>query len=225
MAKPVLELRSVGRRYGSDPPVHALREVNLVVRSGEWLAIVGPSGSGKSTLLNILGCLDVQTTGDYLFSGVDVAGLSDRSRAGLRARGIGFVFQSFHLLGHRSVLENIMLSEVYRKGASKGRRARAREALEKVNLGDRAEFLPTHLSGGERQRVAVARALMGSPRLLLCDEPTGNLDSVTTERVLQIFRDLHATGLTIVMITHDNDVAECTPRRARIIDGILKEET
>jgi ABC-type lipoprotein export system ATPase subunit len=216
-----VELVEVSRRYGTDPPVHALREVDLTVEAGEWLAVVGPSGSGKSTLLNIIGCLDVATAGTYRFAGVDVAALNDRQRAGLRSTGIGFVFQTFHLLSHRAVVENVELSEVYRHGDRSGRRGRALAALEQVGLSHRADFLPTRLSGGEKQRVAIARALMASPHLLLCDEPTGNLDSVTTASILALFEELNDDGLTIVMITHEHDVAERAGRRVRIIDGSL----
>jgi macrolide transport system ATP-binding/permease protein len=219
----VISLASLGRRFESDPPVDALTNVNLTVDEGEWVAIVGPSGSGKSTLLNIIGCLDRQTSGSYRFDGIEVAELNDKQRAGLRCRGIGFVFQSFHLLGHRTVTENVMLADVYRKAPSRDRRARAGHALNTVGLDHRAEFLPTRLSGGERQRVAIARALTGSPRLLLCDEPTGNLDSVTTATVLELFDDLHRQGMAIVMITHDHDVAERAGRLVRIIDGRLTE--
>lgn len=222
---PVLELESIGRRFGTDPPVDALVDVDLTVEPGEWLAIVGPSGSGKSTLLNVLGCLDRQTVGTYRFSGIDVAALSDKRRAGLRARAIGFVFQSFHLLAHRSVLENVMISEIYRKQSPRGRRDRAIAALEQVGLGHRVDFLPTRLSGGERQRAAIARAIVGSPQLLLCDEPTGNLDSTTTQSILELFDDLHRQGLTIVMITHEHDVADRAQRYVRIIDGVLSEPT
>lgn len=221
---PVVELTSIGRRFGSDPPVDALKNVNLVVNEGEWVSIMGPSGSGKSTLLNVIGCLDIATSGTYQFAGVDVATLGDRNRAGLRSRGIGFVFQSFHLLAHRSVLENVALSEVYRRASRNGRRDRALNALEQVGLAERASFVPTRLSGGERQRVAIARALVGSPRLLLCDEPTGNLDSKTTELVLNILRNLHRNGMTIIMITHEQDVGDAAPRQVRIIDGLLSEE-
>ena len=220
---PVISLTSLGKRFDSEPPVDALVDVNLAVREGDWVAIVGPSGSGKSTLLNIVGCLDTQTSGSYEFDGIDVADLSDRQRAGLRCRGIGFVFQSFHLLGHRTVTENVMLAGVYRKAAREDRRARAAAALDRVGLGHRAEFLPTKLSGGERQRVAIARAITGSPRLLLCDEPTGNLDSTTTAAVLELFAELNRQGMTIVMITHEHDVAERAGRQVRIIDGLLSE--
>jgi macrolide transport system ATP-binding/permease protein len=151
----VLELNKVGRQFGTEPVVHALRKVDLKLEPGEWLAITGPSGAGKSTLLNIIGCLDRLSSGSYFFDGIDVASLSDQARAGLRSQRIGFVFQSFHLLPHRSVLENVMLAEVYRKSPHQGRRERALAALERVGLGHRVDFLPTKLSGGERQRVAI----------------------------------------------------------------------
>ena len=222
-AQPILELQGICRRFGSDPPVEALVGVDLRVEQGEWLAIVGPSGSGKSTLLNVIGCLDVQTAGSYLFEGVDIAAIGDGRRAGLRSRRIGFVVQSFHLLAHRSVVENVMLAEVYRRAPRRGRRERALAALERVGLGHRSEFLPTRLSGGERQRVAIARAIAGQPGLLLCDEPTGNLDSTTTAAVLDLFAELNAAGLTIVMITHERDVAARARRTVRIVDGALQE--
>jgi len=220
---PVVDLANVGRRFGSKPPVDALVDVNLSVEQGEWLAVIGPSGSGKSTLLNVIGCLDQQTTGTYSFEGVDVADLDDRRRAGLRSRGIGFVFQSFHLLAHRTVIENVMLSDVYRKDPTTGRRERAAAALEMVDLGNRAGFLPTHLSGGERQRTAIARALMGTPPLLLCDEPTGNLDSASTANIMQLFERLNSSGQTVIMITHEREVAARASRRVRMIDGHLGE--
>jgi len=222
-AAPVVELKDVWRRYGVDPAVEALRGVELRVWPGEWVAIVGPSGSGKSTLLHIVGCLDRPTSGSYSFNGVDVSRLSDQQRAGLRSRGIGFVFQSFHLLSHRTVLENVMLSEVYRRQSRRGRRERANAALDKVRLGHRADFLPTRLSGGERQRAAIARALAGNPRVLLCDEPTGNLDSATTAAILDLFAELNAEGVTILMITHAPEVAERARRRVGLIDGVLAE--
>jgi ABC-type lipoprotein export system ATPase subunit len=223
--QPVVELRSVSRTYGSDPPVEALRGVELTIESGEWLAIVGPSGSGKSTLLNILGCLDRPTSGSYFIDGVDAAGLNDDQRAVLRARSIGFVFQTFHLLAYRTALENVMLAEVYSGADKAGRRERALEALERVGMGDRRGFLPTKISGGEQQRVAIARALLGSPRLLLCDEPTGNLDSVNTASLLALFEELALEGLTLVVITHEEDVAAHARRVVRIVDGRLSEVT
>ncbi|MFL5841218.1 MAG: ABC transporter ATP-binding protein [Thermoleophilaceae bacterium] len=218
-----VELRTIGRTFGSDPPVTALRDVNLTLLRGAAVAIVGPSGSGKTSLLNLLGCLDRQTAGTYLLDGIDVGRLSDEERAGLRAQRIGFVFQTFNLLGHRTVLENVMLADVYRGAPNEGRAERALQSLERVGMTKRASFLPTRLSGGEQQRVAIARALMGHPSLLLCDEPTGNLDSVNTESVLSLFDGLDG-DLTMVMITHDSHVAARLPRRVTIIDGQLSEE-
>lgn len=221
----VLELDKVGRQYGTEPAVHALVDVDLCVAPGEWVAITGPSGAGKSTLLHILGCLDRPTSGTYLFEGLNTAKLNDRQRAGLRSRRIGFVFQSFHLLPHRTVLENVMLAEVYRRQSHRGRRERALAALERVGLGHRVDYLPTKLSGGERQRVAVARALVGSPGLLLCDEPTGNLDSKTAASLLDLFEELNRQGLTLVVVTHDENVANRAGRRVHIIDGRLTDIT
>jgi ABC-type lipoprotein export system ATPase subunit len=218
-AVPLVELRGISRTYGSDPPVHALRAVDLTIRAGEWLAIVGPSGSGKSTLLNILGCLDRPTAGTYLIEGINASELSDDQRTALRASRIGFVFQTFHLLGHRTALENVMLAEVYAQGSRSGRRERALKALERVGMGHRADFLPTKLSGGEQQRVAIARALLGSPKLMLCDEPTGNLDSANTESLLALFDELALQGLTFVVITHDEHVASHARHIIRMVDG------
>ena len=223
MTTPVVELRGVSRTFDRDQPVYALRGVDLSIWPGEWLAIVGPSGSGKSTLLNVLGLLDRQTEGTYRFDGVDVNGLDDLARAGLRGRRIGFIFQAFHLLPHRTVLENVMLAELYVGTPRKGRRERALAALERVGLGDRASFLPTKLSGGQRQRAAIARSLMADPSLLLCDEPTGNLDSKSAANVLDILGDLSREGLTLIVITHDEQVAARAERRVRIVDGELIE--
>jgi ABC-type lipoprotein export system ATPase subunit len=219
----VAELRGIGRTYGSDPPVVALRDIDLTIHRGDWLAIVGPSGSGKSTLLNILGCLDRPTAGTYLVDGIDAAALSDAERTALRGRTIGFVFQAFHLLGHRTVLENVMLGELYAGGERAGRAERARRALDRVGMGERRSFLPTRLSGGEQQRVAIARALVGSPSLLLCDEPTGNLDSVNTESLLRLFDSLAEQGSTLVVVTHDDEVAAHARPLVRMIDGHLSE--
>lgn len=220
---PTLLLTGIGRQYGEDPPIHALRDVNLHVERGEWLAIEGPSGSGKSTLLNILGCLDHSTTGTYLFEGEDVGDLTDRERGGLRSQHIAFVFQSFHLLAHRSVVENVMLAEVYQHGSRRDRRARAEAMLERVGLAHRTDYLPSRLSGGERQRVAIARALLGSRHVLLCDEPTGNLDTATGLAIMDLLAGLHADGLTIVMITHSPELARVASRQVQIVDGFLTE--
>ncbi len=220
---PVLDLRKVWREYGSDPVVHALVDVDLRLERGEWLAITGPSGAGKSTLLNVIGCLDRPTRGSYFIDGIDTSKLTDQQRAALRSQRIGFVFQSFHLLPYRTVLENVMLAEVYRKQSSQGREARALATIDRVGLRERAEFLPGKLSGGERQRVAIARALVGSPSLLLCDEPTGNLDSKASAVVLELFEQLHREGLTLVMVTHNEDVANRAGRRVQIVDGCLTQ--
>ena len=215
----VLELRKVGKQFGTDPAIHALVDVDLRLERGEWLSITGPSGAGKSTLLNVIGCLDHPTSGSYFIDGIDTVNLTDRQRAGLRSHRIGFVFQSFHLMPYRTVLENVMLAEVYRKQSIRGRRDRALAALERVGLGHRVDFMPAKLSGGERQRVAIARALIGSPSLLLCDEPTGNLDSKTSAAILDLFDKLHQEGLTLVVVTHDETVASRAGRRVHIVDG------
>ncbi len=220
---PVIELKGIWRRFGTDPPFDALVGVDLAVQRGEWLAIAGPSGSGKSTLLNIMGLLDIQTAGTYHFNGIEVAGLKDQQRAGLRSRAIGFVFQAFHLIAHRTVLENVMLADIYRKYPRSERSERALAALTQVGLSRRADYLPTRLSGGERQRAAIARAIMGSPRVLLCDEPTGNLDSATTASILDLFGELNRSGLTVVTITHEADVAQRANRQLRIVDGKIEE--
>ena len=213
----------MSRTFDGGAPVRALREVNLTIWPGDWLAIVGPSGSGKSTLLNVVGLLDRHTSGTYLLEGVDVDTFDDVARAGLRGRRIGFVFQSFHLMPHRTVLENVMLAELYIGAPRRGRQERALAALDRVGLSDRADFLPTRLSGGQRQRAAIARALMGEPSLLLCDEPTGNLDSHSAENVLGVLAQLSTEGLTLMVITHDEHVAGRARRRVRMIDGELGE--
>jgi ABC-type lipoprotein export system ATPase subunit len=221
---PVVELRGISRVFGSDPPVNALRGVDLVINHGDSVAIVGASGSGKSTLLNILGCLDRPTDGEYLIDGIEAGTLGDSERAALRGRRVGFVFQTFHLLPHRTALENVMLAEVYIGLPRAGRRERAMAMLTRVGLQERADFMPTQISGGEQQRVAIARALTGGPSLLLCDEPTGNLDSASTGSLLDLFDDLGREGITIVTITHEDDVAARAERRLRMRDGRLTED-
>jgi macrolide transport system ATP-binding/permease protein len=220
----VLELNKIGRQYGSDPPIQALIDVDLDLESGEWLAITGPSGAGKSTLLNIIGCLDHPSSGRYLFDSQDTALLNDRERAGLRSRRIGFVFQSFHLLPHRSVLENVMLAEVYRKQSHRGRRRRAMAALEQVGLSQRIYFLPTKLSGGEQQRVAIARAIACDPVLLIGDEPTGNLDSETAAQMFDLLQDLNDRGTTVLYVTPDSDLAARAARTITIRDGQVESD-
>jgi ABC-type lipoprotein export system ATPase subunit len=220
-----VDLRGIHRTFGAeDAPVVALRGVHLQVDPGEWVAVVGASGSGKTTLLNIVGCLDRPDAGSYRFEGIDVAALTDAQRAGLRSRYLAFVFQAFHLLSYRTVLENVMMAETYARRDRGGRRDRARAALDLMGLSDRVDFLPTKLSGGQQQRVAIARALVNRPRLLLCDEPTGNLDSVSSKGILHVLGELHAQGLTIIMITHDPSVAATAQRRVTIVDGRIDHE-
>jgi ABC-type lipoprotein export system ATPase subunit len=224
MTPPMVKLVGIGREYGAAAPVVALHDVDLEVSPGECVAIVGASGSGKSTLLNIIGCLDRPSSGSYWLNGLDIGRLSDRQRAGLRSRAFGFVFQSFHLLAYRTVIENVMMAEVYGRRSRVGRPGRARAALEAVGLANRSDFLPTTLSGGQRQRVAIARALVNGPSLLLCDEPTGNLDSSATTSLLELLTGLHGEGLTILMITHDAGVATWAQRQIRIVDGGIRDE-
>ena len=204
---PVVELQDVHRRYPGTPPVEAIRGIDLTIDDGDYLSIVGPSGSGKSTLLHLLGLLDRPTSGRYLLGGQDVASFGEARRSGLRGSRIGFVFQAFHLLPQRSVMDNVMLSMLYQAIGRRVRRERAEAALDQVGLSARRDFTPTQLSGGERQRVAIARALAGRPSLLLADEPTGNLDQANADSVMDLFDELHRAGLTLAVITHDESVS------------------
>jgi putative ABC transport system ATP-binding protein len=219
----VVELEGVSRTFPGSPPVEAVKSVDLTVVAGDYMTIVGPSGSGKSTLLHILGCLDRPTTGIYRLLGLDTGSLSDGLRTSLRGSEVGFVFQAFHLLPYRSVIENVMTGLIYNRTPRRLRRQRAGEALERVGLGHRIDFTPPQLSGGERQRVAIARAIAARPTLLLCDEPTGNLDSNTTESILDLFDELRTDGLTLVIITHEELVSRRAERRIEMVDGALIE--
>jgi putative ABC transport system ATP-binding protein len=220
---PVIRLSSVAYTYRGPPPVQALTPVNLVIRAGEHVAITGPSGSGKSTLLNLLGLLDRPTQGTIEIDGIDVGAAPERERAAVRAHRIGFVFQEFHLLPYRTAIENVVLAQVYADQPRRRRRSAAMAALAQVGLDRRAHALPTALSGGERQRVAIARALVNHPSLLLCDEPTGNLDTATTLELTELLMSLHRDGATLVVITHNPAVAGRAQRQVAIRDGQLTE--
>jgi len=215
----VLELESVTKSYGSDPPVRALQGVSFRIDEGELAAIVGPSGSGKSTLLHVMGTLEQPTTGRVLITGLDVAGLSDRELAGVRATRIGFVFQQFFLAEHSTALENVADGLLYAGPPVQERRERAAEALTRVGLRERLHARPTQLSGGERQRVAIARALVGRPAIVLADEPTGNLDSATSGQIMALIDELNADGATIVVITHEHEIAARFARQISLRDG------
>ena len=220
----VAELNEISKIYGSgDLEVKALDQLNLTVREGDYLAVMGASGSGKSTAMNILGCLDRPTRGSYRLNGVAVEQLDDDALADVRNRSLGFVFQQFHLLGHASAMENVMLPMIYAGVPKDERVERAQAALSRVGLAQRLENKPNQLSGGQQQRVAIARAIINRPSLLLADEPTGALDSSTTAEVLELFDELHQQGITLVMVTHEDDVAARAQRIAQFQDGrVLK---
>jgi putative ABC transport system ATP-binding protein len=223
VAADVLRLESVSKVYGSgDAAVHALDRVDLSVQQGEFVAVMGPSGSGKSTLMHIVGCLDVPSEGRYWFAGDDVSRMTENELARVRNRRIGFVFQQFHLLPSMSAWRNVELPLLYRN--ARDRRGSAMRSLEQVGLSDRVEHRPTQLSGGQQQRVAIARALVTDPDLILADEPTGNLDSGSSREVLAILRDLNAYGRTVVLITHDPNVAAVAHRVVSMSDGRLRED-
>lgn len=221
---PVIELQGVEKTYRTgEVLVTVLRGINLVVEEGEYVSIMGPSGSGKSTLMNTLGCLDKPTAGTYLLDGKDVSRLDDDELAAVRNRKLGFVFQSYNLLPRTPAIANVELPLLYSRNG-RNRHERARAALERVGLGDRIYHLPSQLSGGEQQRVGIARALINEPRILLADEPTGNLDSRTGAGILELLHELNEQGMTIVMVTHDDNVAHCTKRIVHILDGVVERD-
>lgn len=219
MAAEALRLEAVSKTYPGPPPVEAVRGVDLVVEQGELVAVVGPSGSGKSTLLHLMGALDRPSLGEVFVDGEPVSELSDRRLSAVRAHSLGFVFQEFFLIGGLPAVDNVAQGLVYRGIPARERRERALDALRRVGLGHRSDHIPSRLSGGERQRVAIARAIVGDPAVLFADEPTGNLDSTTSEGIVDLFLDLNRSGSTIVVITHDRDLASRFPRQVRLLDG------
>ena len=222
---PILRVAELHKYYDlGDTRVHALRGVSLEIQHGEFVAVMGASGSGKSTFMNILGCLDRPTSGQYLLEGTDVSGLTKRELAHIRNQKIGFVFQGFNLLGRTTALENTELPMLYSRIARKERESRARDALTLVGLGDRLHHFPSQMSGGQQQRVAIARALVNQPRILLADEPTGNLDSRTSVEVMEIFQKLNASGLTIILVTHEPGIARFTQRQIVFRDGHIRRD-
>jgi len=220
----LIEMHELTRVYQLGPQeIYALRGINVVVEQGEYLAIMGPSGSGKSTLMNLIGCLDRPTAGQYILDGIPVESMNDDDLAAVRNKKIGFVFQTFNLLPRTTALQNVELPLVYAKMPRVERRQQAEEALESVGLADRMNHQPNELSGGQRQRVAIARALVNKPSLLLADEPTGNLDSKTGREILDLFHDLHSRGNSIIMVTHEDDVAKEARRIIHIRDGLIAD--
>ena len=218
----IVQLQNVFKDYSQGrEAVHVLHDISMNVEQGEYIAIMGPSGSGKTTLMNLLGCLDVPTSGKYLLEDRDIGALSDDALADIRNQSIGFVFQHFHLLPKMTALDNVALPLLYRGVPLKERRSRAEAALTLMGLGDRMDFYPNQLSGGQQQRVAIARAIVGSPKLLLADEPTGALDTASGVQIMDIFRRLSQRGITIIMITHELGIAQCADKIYHILDGRL----
>lgn len=223
MSNILIEAKNIRKEYDmGEEKVEAIRDMSLKIKEGDFIAIIGPSGSGKSTLLHILGCLDLPTRGEYLYKGKEVSTYTDDQLSAFRNREIGFVFQFFYLLPRESVLENVKLPLLYRDTTEKIRNDMAMKALEKVGMKQRKNHLPTELSGGERQRVAIARALVGGPNLILADEPTGNLDTKTGETIISIFEELYKIGKTIIMITHEKELAEKAEKIIKIRDGEIE---
>lgn len=220
----IQQVTKVYQKNKAAPPVHALRGIDLDIPRGQYLAIMGPSGSGKSTLMNIVGCLDKPTEGKYLLDGDDVAQMDDEQLSVVRGKRLGFVFQAFNLVPQLTVLDNVVVPLFYQGVPLSERKERAAAVLEKVDLGERLSHRPNQLSGGQMQRVAIARALVNEPSILLADEPTGNLDSKTGDAILELFDDLHAGGLTIVMVTHDPTMTERVERVVRLHDGLISED-
>jgi putative ABC transport system ATP-binding protein len=226
MSKAIIDIENLVKRYEmGDEEVYALRDVSLTIGSNEYLAIMGPSGSGKSTLMNMLGCLDTPTSGKYLFNGANVAEMDDDDLASIRNKEIGFVFQTFNLLPRATSLKNVELPLVYAGVSAEERTRRAMEALARVQLSDRVSHKPNELSGGQRQRVAIARAIVTAPSIILADEPTGNLDTKTGHDIMNLFSDLWKAGNTVILVTHEEDIAQHARRIIRLRDGRIESDT
>ncbi|HXB39780.1 MAG TPA: ABC transporter ATP-binding protein [Bacteroidia bacterium] len=225
MSEPIIRVTDITRRYviGTEE-IHALNGVSLEVQKNEYVALMGPSGSGKSTLMNMLGCLDTPTSGEYILNGIPVAKMSDNELAEVRNKEIGFVFQTFNLLPRSTTLENVTLPLVYAGLKKDARDIRAKEVLEQVGLGNRMSHKPNELSGGQRQRVAIARALVNKPAIILADEPTGNLDSKTSVEIMGLLEDIHKLGNTIILVTHEEDIAKYAHRIVRLKDGVIESD-
>jgi putative ABC transport system ATP-binding protein len=223
--EPLITIKDIGRKYviGTET-IHALKSVSLSINKGEFVALMGPSGSGKSTLMNILGCLETPTKGDYILNGIDVSHMTDNELADVRNAEIGFVFQTFNLLPRNTALDNVALPLIYAGVNKITRKDRARKALENVGLGNRTDHKPNELSGGQRQRVAVARALINDPSIILADEPTGNLDTKTSIEIMGLLEDIHAKGNTIILVTHEEDIAKHAHRIVRMRDGLIEND-
>lgn len=226
MANPLIKITKIKRDFVlGNETVYVLKGINLEINKGEYVALMGPSGSGKSTLMNLLGCLDTPTSGHYVLNGKDVSQMRDDELAGIRNKEIGFVFQTFNLLPRTTALDNVALPMIYAGYSKSERTKRAEEVLKQVNLADRMDHQPNQLSGGQRQRVAIARALVNKPSIILADEPTGNLDSKTSVEIMKLFGDIHAQGNTVILVTHEEDIAAYAHRVIRLRDGLIESDT
>lgn len=226
MANPLIQITNIKRDFVlGNEIVYVLKGIDLQINKGEYVALMGPSGSGKSTLMNLLGCLDTPTSGTYILNGKDVSQMRDDELAEIRNKEIGFVFQTFNLLPRTTALDNVALPMIYAGFSKSERKTRATEVLEQVNLADRMDHQPNQLSGGQRQRVAIARALVNKPSIILADEPTGNLDSKTSLEIMKLFGDIHANGNTVILVTHEEEIAAYAHRIIRLRDGLIESDT